>query len=143
MRDKSGSGAAGQGHDGGTSEAWWKESSFDLQRGLDVEHDGTVPASLSDVLCGSPTATPPAPRATFTVVAVNRARRQAAIVEHGSKAALIEWFAGCRPEEGDTLSGLLKESRIVRMFNLTRDCTIDAVVQATGMDPGAVHALLV
>jgi hypothetical protein len=78
----------------------------------------------------------------YTVYAVNHVRCRAAIFDQNSRLTIIEWVGGCRPDVGDSVSGSFDTSRIVRLLNVTKDCVIDALVRATGCDPGSAEALL-
>ena len=129
-------------------EAWWRESSFELRRGLDVEDEpeATIPGELFDELIQQRSRQ--APRDAYerlrmyTVYAVNHVRCRAAIFDQDSRLTVIEWIGGCRPDIGDSVSGSFDTSRIVRLLNVTKDCVIDALVRATGCDPGSAEALL-
>jgi hypothetical protein len=131
-----------------TEQAWWRESSFDLRRGLDVEDESqtTIPGELFDELVKQRSrhavADAYALIRMYTVFAVNHARCRAAIFDQDSRLTIIEWIGGCRPEVGDSVSGSFDSSRIVRLLNVTKDCVIDALVRATGCDAGSAEALL-
>ena len=136
-------------HDEEASEqAWWGESSFDLRRGLDVEDEPqtTIPGELFDDLIQQRSRQAPgdayALLRMYTVYAVNHVRCRAAIFDQNSRLTIIEWVGGCRPDVGDSVSGSFDTSRIVRLLNVTKDCVIDALVRATGCDPGSAEALL-
>jgi hypothetical protein len=126
---------------------WWRESSFDLRRGLEVEDasESTIPGELLDELVQQERRAAPADAAgsrLLTVLAVNPARRRAAIFEDESRVTIIEWVGGCKPEVGDAVRGVFDSSRIVRLLNLTRDCVMEALVRSTGAEPGSAEALL-
>ena len=96
---------------------WWRESSFDLRRGLEVEDasESTIPGELLDELVQQERRAAPADAAgsrLLTVLAVNPARRRAAIFEDESRVTIIEWVGGCRPGNlvTNSFSGALRTS---------------------------------
>ena len=111
-----------------------------------TSREATIPGELFDELIQQRTS--PGTRDAYallrmyTVYAVNHVRCRAAIFDQDSRLTIIEWVGGCRPDVGDSVRGSFDTSRIVRLLNVTKDCVIDALVRATGCDPGSAEALL-
>jgi hypothetical protein len=79
----------------------------------------------------------------YTVLAVNHSRCRAAICfPDAHRVTVIEWVGGCRPDVGDLVSGSFDVSHLVCLRNITKDCTIDALVRASGCDAASAVVLL-